>query len=92
MGREVRQICLEIEIPDLNIHNISKKAIQSALKKSHYTHMMGLFEGSRKLEDIKNDSFHNIQSYFDDKNLESARMKFKIRTKMLEKIPGNYKK
>ena len=62
-----------------------KKDIQAALKKSHYAHMMSLFEGSKKLDDIKHDSFHNIQPYFDDKNLESARMKFKIRKKMLKK-------
>ena len=30
-------------------------------------------------------------SYFNDKDLESARMKFKIRPKMLERIPGNFK-
>ena len=53
--------------------------------------MMGLFEGSSKLQDIKNDDFSAIQGYFDDKNLENARTKFKIRTKMLEKIPGNFK-
>ena len=53
--------------------------------------MMSLFEGSSKLEDIKHDNFRAFQSYFNDKNLETARMKFKIRTKMLEKIPGNYK-
>ena len=32
-----------------------------------------------------------MQPYFNDKNLDSARTKFKIRTKMLEKIPGNFK-
>ena len=85
LGNEVRQICQAIGIPDINIHFMRKKDIQIAIKKSHYEHMMALFEGSRKLEDIKNDSFHNIQPYFDDKNLESARIKFKIRTKMLQK-------
>ena len=43
------------------------------------------------LRTIKHDNFRTFQGYFNDKNLETARMKFKIRTKMLEKIPGNFK-
>ena len=92
LGKEVRQICQDIGIPDINIHIVRKADIQKALKISHHTHMMSLFEGSNKLKDIKHDSFLNSQPYFDDKDLESARMKFKIRTQMLERIPGNYKK
>ena len=91
LGKEVKEICQNIGIPDINIHNIRKSDIQKALKISHYTHMMKLFEGSSKLDDIKHDNFHNIQPYFDDKDLETARLKFKIRTKMLERIPGNFK-
>ena len=53
--------------------------------------MISLFEGSSKLEDIRHDNFSQIQDYFNDKNLETARMKFRIRTKMLEKIPENFK-
>ena len=58
---------------------------------SHHEDMLGQFENSRKLQDIKNDNFSTLQDYFNDKNLENSRMKFKIRTKMLEKIPGNFK-
>ena len=68
-----------------------KQEIKKAFKNSHYTDMMQKFEGSKKLEDIKNDNFRNMQDYFNDSDLRSARMKFKIRTKMVEKIPGNFK-
>ena len=91
LGREVRQICLDIGIPDLNKYQVRKKDIQKAIQKSHYSDMISLFEGSSKLEDIRYDSFSQIQEYFNDKNLETARMKFRIRTKMLEKIPRNFK-
>jgi hypothetical protein len=91
LGQEVRQICLKIGIPDLNKYVIRKQEIQKAIQKSHYDDMMGMFEGSSKLQDIKNDDFRQIQEYFNDKNLETARTKFKIRTKMLENIPGNFK-
>ena len=50
---------------------------------------MSQFKGSKKLEDIRHNNFRVLQGYFNDKNLENARLKFKIRTKMLEKIPGN---
>ena len=48
LGREVREICKEIGIPDINTHIMRKKDIQIALKKSHHAHMMSLFEGSKK--------------------------------------------
>ena len=91
LGQEVRQICTAIGLPDINQHQVGKKDVQKAITASHYKNMMSLFEGSRKLEDIRHDNFSSFQDYFNDKNIETARMKFKIRTKMLEKIPGNFK-
>ena len=91
LGQEVRQICEASGIPDLNKNLIRKTDIQKAIRNSHYKDMMSQFEGSRKLEDIRHDNFRRLQGYFNDKNLEKARLKFKIRTKMLEKIPGNFK-
>ena len=58
---------------------------------SHFEDMMTQFESSSKLKNIKNSNFKEMQSYFNDRNLENSRMKFKIRTKMLQKIPGNFK-
>jgi hypothetical protein len=91
LGQEVRDICLKVGTPDLNKNIIRKQDIQKAIRKSHFEDMMGLFEGSSKLQDIKNNDFSAIQGYFNYKNLENACTKFKIRTKMLEKIPGNFK-
>jgi hypothetical protein len=90
LGREVRQICQEVGLPDINIQNVLKKDVKKAIQMSHHEDMLGQFENSRKLQDIKNDNFSTLQDYFNDKNLENSRMKFKIRTKMLEKIPGNF--
>ena len=53
--------------------------------------MIQQFETSKKLKDIKKDNFRQFQDYFHDKNLSSARLKFKIRSKMVDKIPGNIK-
>ena len=53
--------------------------------------MLQQFENSKKLKDIKDDNFRGLQDYFHDKNLTNARMKFKIRTKMVENVPANFK-
>ena len=53
--------------------------------------MLKQFETSKKLEDIKNSDFDDVQPYFQDKNIENGRIKFKIRGKMLKKVPGNFK-
>ena len=33
-----------------------------------------------------------MQEYFNDKNLEIARMKYRMLTKMVDTIPGNFNK
>ena len=67
LGQEVRQICLAIGISDINLHFVRKTDIQKAITNSHYQNMMGLFEGSIELEDIKHDNFRVLQEYFNDK-------------------------
>ena len=91
LGKEVTDICREIQIPNINKHKVSKTVIQKAVENSHWEDMMSQFDHSSKLQDIKNCDFKNIQPYFNDRNIENSRIKFKIRTKMLEKVPGNFK-
>ena len=91
LGQEVREICEQIQLPDINSYNVDKKEIQNAIFEAHFKDMMKQFQHSKKLHDIKDDNFRSIQEYFHDKNLTSARLKFKIRTKMVEKVPGNFK-
>ena len=90
LGRQVRYICELVGISHLNTRILRKDEIKKAITKSHFDNMMSQFEGSKKLQDIKTDNFQNIQDYFNDKNLESAKMKFRIRTKMVKDIPGNF--
>ena len=65
--------------------------IQDAIFEAHHSSLLCQFETSKKLEAIKNDNFRQMQQYFNDKNLANARLKFKIRSKMVDKIPGNFK-
>ena len=72
-------------------YNVGKQEIQQAIYEAHHKAMMNPFQNSKKLKDIKEDNFRGMQAYFNYKNLSKSRMKFKIRTKMVENIPGNFK-
>ena len=45
----------------------------------------------KKLDPVNKEDFLEVQEYFTDKSLENGRTAFKIRTQMLEDIPGNFK-
>ena len=89
LGRDVRDICQEIQVPHLNKYRMAKKEIQRAIEQSHHADMMAQFQHSMKLEDLRNSNFSHFQDDFNDRDLETSRMNFKIRSKMLDKIPGN---
>ena len=91
LGREVSDICQELGIPDVNEVVVSKQEIKEAIYKHHYSDMTDIVQKQTKLENIKNDDFHEVQNYFKDKSVERARMAFKIRSQMVPKIPGNFK-
>ena len=72
LGQEVRQICANIGLPDINKYHVRKLDIQKAIKASHYEDTISLFEGSSKLEDIKHDNFQAFQSYLNDKKFRKC--------------------
>ena len=69
----------------MNKYGQKKQEIKKANAHANYECMIQQFGGSRKLEDIKLDYFSNIQEYINDRNLERARIKFKIRRKKMVK-------
>ena len=52
LGKEVREICEEIQLPDINKYNIEKTQIRDAIHEAHYKAMISQFETSKKLQDI----------------------------------------
>ena len=48
-------------------------------------------EKSKKLGDIKHEDFSEVQNYFKVKSVETTRMAFKVRAKMISEIPENFK-
>ena len=73
LGKEVRAICQQIQILDINKYKIMKQEIKDAIFNSHYLDMMSQFEGSKKLKDIKDDDFMEIQPLFKDTNIRGGR-------------------
>ena len=46
LGMEVKYICEQIQIPDINKYDIPKKEIQEAIFEAHYRSMISQFETS----------------------------------------------
>ena len=58
---EVRDICNELGIPDINDVAISKGKIKKAIFEHHYNDMMTeISKSTGKLEPIKNDNFKKV--------------------------------
>ena len=43
------------------------------------------------MNDVKDEDFSIVQEYFENKSVENTRMAFKVRSKMVADIPGNFK-
>ena len=91
LATEAQAICEQIKIKDITKQETPKEDIKEAIFEEHHSNMMKQFESSKKLKDIQGDNFRQIQEYFKDKNIASSRLKFKIRSKIVEKIPGKFK-
>ena len=61
----------------------------------HYNSMKKEMEeskpGSKKLNDIEQEDFREVQDYFLYKSVDNGRMAFKVRCQMVPDIPGNFK-
>ena len=88
----MKEICDTINIPDVNEVFLPKTVIKKAVFDHHLKEMKKEVMSMKKLEQIKNDDFSHVQDYFMNKSIENARMSFKLRSQMLENIPGNFKK
>ena len=85
------EICEQIGIPDVNIVEVEKNVVKDAIYNNHYKEMIEEVKSKKKLDNIKDEDFSEIQQYFTEKSVENTRMGFMIRTQMVPKIPGNFK-
>ena len=65
--------------------------IKNAVFNHHYKEMKEEVMKMKKLDPIKHEDFKEAQKYLYDKSIENGRMAFKVRTQMIETIPGNFK-
>ena len=86
---EVKDICKEVGIEDVNEVFVSSVEIKKAIFDHHLKFMKENM--SKKLSDIQFDDFSVEQPYMNEKSVEVGRMAFKIRSKMVEDIPANFK-
>ena len=86
--QEAKEICEEIGLPDMNEVDIPVKDIKEAIYEHHHKvlkeELKAEGKGTKKLKDIKNDNFRNVQDYFSDKSVANGRMAFKIRSQMVQ--------
>ena len=90
LAREVSEICEELSIPDINIHDIPDSQIKKAVYNHHYNKMIDDITNSKKMEKHKNEDFHNIQPYMKGKDIYKARMCFRARCEMVNDVKGNF--
>ena len=90
LSQEVQLICQEIGIPDINCTEVAKTDIKEAIFYNHYNMMKMKLEESKKLHDIKDENFTQVQNYFNGKSVENGRLSFRIRCQMVDKTPGNF--
>ena len=91
LGSDVKIICEELRIPDINNIEVKKSVINNTIEDKQIKDMNVENDKLSKLKHIKNDNFRNVQDYFHDKNIDIVRSKFKIRMQMMENILGNFK-
>ena len=91
LGQEVKEICEILNIPDVNKEHVPKTVVKEAVFNNHYKEMKEEIMKMKKLDPIKHEDFTEAQQYLKDKSIENGRMAFRIRSQMLDNIPGNFK-
>ena len=76
--QEVREICSQIGIKDINKYNVSKSQIKDAIFYSHYKSMKEELSSSRKLEDIQHEDYRQIQPYFKEKSVKNTLLRLEL--------------
>ena len=78
------EICQEVGLEDLNVHEESKEKVNEEIFYHHYKVMKEDICNMKKLEDIKNEDFREVQDYMKCCAIEQARLTFSLRSKMYD--------
>ena len=88
---EVREICEELDIPDININDIPHWQIKKAVFSNHYSKLKDDIEKSRKMEKHKHEDFKEVQPYMKGRDIHKDRMCFCTRCELVNDIKGSFK-
>ena len=92
LSQEVKEICRNIGIDNINDTMVDKDTIEEAIFYHNYKEMKIDMQRYEKLEDEKDKDFTKLPCYMEGKGLEDIRLAFRIKSKMVRKIKMNYKK
>ena len=90
LSQEVKQICKAIGIDNINEKEVEIKEIKEAIFYHNYKEMKEKMMDLKKLENVRNGNFTKEQEYMSDKSIETARLTYRVRTKLVPKIRGNF--
>ena len=88
---EVKDICAQLDVPDLNENNISEVSLKRAILDHHDRQLVEDISKSKKMMQHKSDNFNTVQNYMKGKSIINCRMALRIRCQMVNEIKGNFK-
>ena len=91
LAREVKDICAQLNIPDVNENTISEADIKRAILDHHDRELVEEIGKSKKMMRHKHDNFKSVQNYMKGKSIINCRMAFRIRCELVKEIKGNFK-
>ena len=91
LSKEVEDICNTIGIANINEKEVTKEELEDAIFFHNYREMKEDINKYKKLEDVKHEDMRELPEYMMEKSLETSRMAFRVRTKMVKSIKMNYK-
>ena len=91
LTKEVTEICSELDILDVNTHDVPDGQIKKAVFGHHYNQIKEEIAKSKKMEKYKDDDFQDVQPYMKGKSVDNIRMCFRVRCEMVNDIKGNFK-
>ena len=91
LAKEVKEICKMLGVKDANKEMLEKEELEDAVFCHEYKEMKEEMSKCEKLKDVRNEDFRKEQEYMEEKGMGNARMAFRIRTKMVNKVKANFK-
>ena len=91
LAAEVKVICMELGIPDINGREVYEGEVKKAILVHHDRQLLEDVEISKKMRQNSGDNFKDVQEYLKGKSVEHCRMAFRIRCEMVKEVKGNCK-